>query len=87
MNEARTDRLSFLEKDHPRHALSVIEDLITGVFFLCAPYTYVDRLENVWADRTVSLAGWQKLVASLLVEWSDSNLLVSTSVYLFIAIV
>lgn len=77
MYEARTDRLAILELPRQRPALAPLEDLIIGVLFFCAPYTYVDRLEKLWADRVVSLDGWQKLLTSLLIEWSDSNLLVS----------
>jgi len=79
MYEARTDRLASLELPRPRQALAPLEDLITGVLFFCAPYTYVDRLEKVWADRVVSLEGWQKLLTSLLIEWSDSNLLATVT--------
>lgn len=80
MHEARTDRLASLDQKQARHTLAGIEDLVTIGLFLCAPYTYVERLEKLWAERTVSLDGWQKMIASLLAEWSDSNLLVSPDV-------
>jgi hypothetical protein len=78
MYEACTDRLASFKVSRPQNNLEPLENLITGVLFLCAPFTYVARLEAPWADGVVSLDGWQKLLTSLLVEWSDSNLLVST---------
>lgn len=83
--EARTDRLASLDKEkvRRRRAPPSIEDLIMGLLFFCVPYTYLERLESVWAERSVSLDGWQKFVTSLLVEWSDSNLLVSAGVFVY----
>lgn len=86
MKEACTDRLASLEKDRARNAPSSIESFMTAFFLFYAPYTYLDRLEKVWAERSVPAEGWQKLVASLLAEWSDSNLLVSASIRLLIEI-
>lgn len=84
MHEARTDRLASLDQEPPRHALYSLEDFAMKILFFHAPYMYFDRLERLWADGAVSLNGWQKLITSLLVEWSDSNLLVSCSSPLFL---
>ena len=76
MYEARTDRLASLEEK--RHLKEYgFEDILTTLLLFCAPYTYLARLENAWADRVISLDDWQKLLATLLLEWSDANLLVS----------
>jgi hypothetical protein len=77
MHEARTDRLASIYNPRVQPRFGTFGTFLSGVFFFCAPFTYVDRLEKLWADKIVSLDGWQKLLSSLLVEWSDSNLLVS----------
>jgi len=79
MNEARTDRLASVHKQPVQSRFGTFGTFLSGVFFFCAPFTYVDRLEKLWADKIVSLDGWQKLLSSLLVEWSDSNLLATVT--------
>ena len=74
---ARTDRLASFSEPRMEQKLTLLGDIISGALFFAAHHTYVDRLEKVWADRIISLDDWQKLLTSLLVEWSDSNLLVS----------
>jgi hypothetical protein len=77
MYGARTDRLAFFSEPRVEGKLTLLVDIISGALFFSAHHTYVDRLEKVWADRIISLDDWQKLLNSLLLEWSDSNLLVS----------
>jgi hypothetical protein len=79
MYEARTDRLASIYHSPRQDRFARLGPFVSGVFFFCAPFTYVDRLEKLWANKIVSLDGWQKLLASLLLEWSDSNLLVSST--------
>ena len=77
MREARTDRLASFHEPRVERKLDMLGHIVSGMLFFCAPNTYVDRLEKVWADNIVSIYDWQSLLTSLLSEWSDSNLLVS----------
>jgi len=71
MYDALTDRLAAVGRSRIG-----LFDILAGSFSFWAHHTYVDRLENVWAGGVVSVGGWRSLVTSLVVEWSDSNLLV-----------
>ena len=77
MHDAVTNRL--LVATARRSQIGLIDTLAGGPS-LWAHHAYVNRLENVWAGEVVSVGGWGLLVASLVIEWSDSNLLVSDSV-------
>jgi hypothetical protein len=72
MHDALTDRLAAVS----RSQIGMI-DIVAGSLSFWAHHTYVDRLENVWAGGVVSVGGWGSLITSLIIEWSDSNLLVS----------
>jgi hypothetical protein len=72
MHDALTDRLAAVS----RSQIGMI-DIVAGSLSFWAHHTYVDRLENVWAGGVVSVGGWRSLITSLIIEWSDSNLLVS----------
>jgi len=74
MQDARTDRLVTVQR-----APTSLVSLVLGVFTFYAHLTYIQRLENVWADGIVSFTGWQTLLRSLLAEWSDSNLLATVT--------
>jgi hypothetical protein len=74
MREAVNDRLNVL-KEHPKRLTPW--DFVFAFLCFFSPYTYAQRLESVWAHHVVSLEGWNALLNSLLIEWSDSNLLVS----------
>jgi hypothetical protein len=77
MPGARIDRLDSFRKGKVNRKINMITDLASGVFLFYAPYSYLERVEKVWADQIISLDGWQTLIASLLSEWTDTNLLVS----------
>lgn len=79
MYEARTDRLASLNDTRKKKEYG-FGDLVAAIVCFCAPYTYLERLENAWADRVISLHDWQKLLDTLLKEWSDANLLVSFTI-------
>jgi len=70
MHDAVTDRLATAR----RSQIGLIDILAGGLSFW-AHHAYVSRLENVWAGGVVSVGGWGSLVTSLVIEWSDSNLL------------
>jgi hypothetical protein len=72
MHDALTDRLATVMRSQIG-----LFDIVAGGLSFWAHHTYVDRLENVWAGGVVSVGGWGSLVTSLVIEWSDSNLLVS----------
>lgn len=71
MHDARNDRLAYLRIPDLK-----ILDILSGTFTFGAHFTYVKRLETIWADGNVSNLAWQVLLNSLLTEWADSNLLV-----------
>jgi len=70
MHDALTDRLAAVR----RSRIGLI-DIVAGSLSFWAHHTYVDRLENVWAGGVVSVGGWRSLITSLIIEWTDSNLL------------
>lgn len=75
MLDACTDRLEYVQSS--KDVLPGVFGLVAGVLSFWAHPTYVARLDIVWAGGMVSLSGWQELLNSLLIEWSESNLLVS----------
>lgn len=75
---ARTDRFNSINPPVPTVFASVL-----GIFTFFGHITYAERFKNAWADEIASTKGWKALLSSLLIDWSDSNLLVWSSRFFF----